>query len=238
MKEILLTNGGVTLVSDCDYEALCQWSWHLSSTGYVLRNIDLKKIHRFIMKARIWDVIDHIDRNKLNNSRENLRKVSVAENIHNQGKRKNTKNNYKGTTFKKELNGWEARCRMYGQDFYLGVYKSEKAAGYAYNKKALELNPNCWVNEFTESIEELENLLKRDLLRSKIAKKVSKYPNIYWIEKKGRCKFDKWAVIFRIDGKNKYFGRYLDEEEAYQRVLEVIEEFGYSVSKKLNKITN
>jgi hypothetical protein len=72
-------------------------------TKIVLR-LDKQKVnfslYRIVAEVFIGDVkgkiVDHIDRDKLNNTRENLRIVNKEENVHNQKKRNFTKNNYKG----------------------------------------------------------------------------------------------------------------------------------------------
>jgi len=97
-------------------------------------------MHRLITKAKDGELVDHIDRNKLNNTRSNLRIVDREGNVHNQKKRTNTNNNFKGVQFIKRLGLWQSRCRIYGNDYFLGYYKTEIAAAYAYNKKATELS--------------------------------------------------------------------------------------------------
>ena len=81
-----------TLIDIEDIEKVSQYKWCLDNKGYVTTNkINDKKVllHRFIMN--IWknefdwdsNVIDHINRNPLDNRKENLRIVSQRENNNN-----------------------------------------------------------------------------------------------------------------------------------------------------------
>ena len=90
MKEIILSKGDKTIVDDSDYEYLSQWKWYLSK-GYAISNDKRKKMHRLVMNAKDREIVDHIDGNRLNNTRSNLRIVDKSGNAHNQQKRNNTK---------------------------------------------------------------------------------------------------------------------------------------------------
>lgn len=91
--EIVLYNNRVTEVARAlidieDVERVKEYKWHLNNYGYVDASSNGKtiKLHRFIMN--VWqdecdyysNVIDHINRNPLDNRKSNLRIVSQAEN--------------------------------------------------------------------------------------------------------------------------------------------------------------
>ena len=184
-------------------------------------------MHRLIMKAKDGELVDHIDRDKLNNTRANLRIVDREGNVHNQKKRGNTNNNYKGTQYIKRLGLWQARCRIYGNDYFLGHFKSEIAAAYAYNKKAIELSDCILLNEFDLPFSKLEEMLILDLQHPE-AERQSEQKGVYWHKKSGRMKCGKWEAKIRVNGKYKTLGRFIDETDAINAVKNAQLEHGCS----------
>lgn len=77
------------LIDEGDMGIFNSFNWHISDTGYVLWRglIGGKKktirLHRLIARATDGDIVDHINRNKLDNRRANLRIVDIATNIRN-----------------------------------------------------------------------------------------------------------------------------------------------------------
>ena len=83
-------------------------------------------------------MVDHINRNGLDNTRKNLRICTRSENLMNSKKPElNSTSKYKGVN--KCGNSWRAEIRLNRKGFYLGKFKTEKEAALAYNKKAIEL---------------------------------------------------------------------------------------------------
>jgi hypothetical protein len=90
MAELTLTNTNeVSLVDDEDHEQLSLRKWYLAQTGYVMgydpvygRSVLL---HRVIMGTPTGRVpeYDHIDKDKLNNRKANLRTVTRSQNMFN-----------------------------------------------------------------------------------------------------------------------------------------------------------
>ena len=111
----------------------------------------------------------------------------------------NTTNNYKGTNFVKRLGLWQARCRMYKEDHFLGYFRNEIAAAYAYNKKASELSDFTLLNKLNFSTEELENMLITERATPPVAEFQSGVKGIRW-----NCGKKKWEVVIG----RKYFGSY------------------------------
>jgi hypothetical protein len=214
MKTIKLTRDYEVMVDDEDYEYLSQQKWYISR-GYAVGN-GWKKMHRLILKANDGEIVDHIDRNKLNNTKSNLRIVNSTENAHNQEKRIGTLNTYKGVYYVRKKKVWQSRCRIYGNDFFLGYYKSEIAAAYAYNKKAKELSEYALLNDFNLPIEILEEKLIADLVSIIPAEKQSQHKGIYW--HKGK---EKWVVCIVINTKRKTLGSFKNEIDAINKLNDV-----------------
>lgn len=144
--EIIETNNKQhkILVSKEDYNNLKKYKWHINKTGYPATNIKIAKnkwktmlLHNFLFVTNHNMVIDHINCNKLDNRRENLRLCSRTENNRNTFK-KSKINKYKGVGFDKRKNKFRARIMVDYQEIWLGYYKTEKEAAIAYNLAALK----------------------------------------------------------------------------------------------------
>lgn len=83
--------------------------------------------------------IDHIDRDKLNNTRENLRFATHSQNNQNKQKRKNSTSKFIGVSFRRDKNLWRARICIDKINISLGYFKIEAEAARAYNNKAIQL---------------------------------------------------------------------------------------------------
>lgn len=86
MKKISTTDGNTVVVDDDDYPLLSRLTWYTSDSGYAITDTPVKhlKMHRLIIGGTPpHTVIDHINRNKLDNRKENLRVVSPGENLKN-----------------------------------------------------------------------------------------------------------------------------------------------------------
>lgn len=76
-------------VSTQDRKVLKQHRWRVhKSSGYLAAKIEGKftMFHRHILNAKAGDEIDHINRNRLDNRRSNLRFVTRTQNCFNHGK--------------------------------------------------------------------------------------------------------------------------------------------------------
>jgi hypothetical protein len=149
MKNIELTQGQVAIVDDSDFEYLNQWRWHARRSGknyYAQRNeySDGRQriilMHRVIMNTPDGMQTDHIDHNGLNNQKNNLRSCSANQN------RKNRigygTSSYLGVAVRRSKGNtyWIAEITDNGHRKYLGFFKDEKEAAYAYNRAAMQLH--------------------------------------------------------------------------------------------------
>jgi hypothetical protein len=146
MKEIPLTHGKVAIVDDEDYELLNQWKWHYGGGGgYAVRhNYKSSKqtrlfMHRVIMNTPEGMQTDHINGDRLDNRRENLRICTNAENMRNSKKHKNNTSGFKGVSRCKDCNRWRAYINCDNDRHNLGLFLNPVDAAYAYDTKAIEL---------------------------------------------------------------------------------------------------
>lgn len=148
MAEIIVTKKDIqysVLIDDSDFELVSKHKWYIITTGgaiksnYAYAHIDKKftGMHRLI--TGIYDkniIIDHIDRNGLNNCRANLRKASISQNNANRSSAKKARSSFLGVS--KHNNRWRATIGFKGKNHKLGLYKTEQEAAIAYDKKAKE----------------------------------------------------------------------------------------------------
>jgi len=84
---------GYTKIDLVDVDRCRQYKWFLTKNGYCRGYINGKQIslHSFIIgfKSNIYKVIDHINRDRLDNTNENLRVVDYNMNAYNKGVQKN-----------------------------------------------------------------------------------------------------------------------------------------------------
>lgn len=136
MKTIRLTRGKVALVDDKDFERVGQYRWYAQavlSNKFYARNDRLGLLHRFIMGISGKDTIDHVNGNPLDNRRKNLRICSFEDNLKNKNLYKNNTSGYKGVSWKRDINKWEAYISVKGIKINLGKYYQAEDASLAYN---------------------------------------------------------------------------------------------------------
>lgn len=154
-REILLTQGRVAIVDDEDYSFLNRWKWYHGKQGYATRSTlfsDGRKstlmMHRLIINTPNDMKTDHIDGDKLNNVRINLRICSHSENLRNRSFQYNNTSGYKGVSWNKRDSVWQAHIRIDNKQFHLGYYPIKEEAAIAYNAAAIVLHGNfAYLNE-------------------------------------------------------------------------------------------
>src|SRR4030066_2184242 len=112
MKEIKLTRGKVAIVDDEDYEWINQWKWHCNGQGYAERHCDIPgkrtmiKMHRLILNTPNGMETDHINHNRLDNRKSNLRVRTRSQNAINTPIRSSNTSGKKGVDWKKNVGKW------------------------------------------------------------------------------------------------------------------------------------
>ncbi|ABY52832.1 HNH endonuclease [Escherichia phage phiEco32] len=113
--------------------------------GYLFAFIDRKKylLHRLVFLMEGLDIsgkiVDHIDCDRQNNRRDNLRLVTPLENAYNRKINNNNTSGYKGIT--QEPNGkWRARISANKRRYSLGVFDSLESAAEALREERQKLH--------------------------------------------------------------------------------------------------
>jgi hypothetical protein len=138
-QQLELTRGKVTLLDDDDYDWARQWSWHLSH-GYARRAWweNGRSVGIYLQVALLQPpeglVVDHINRDPLDNRRANLRVVTVSDNLKN--RRAWGRSQYRGLAWDAAKSRWKVRI---GKE-YLGHYTDEIEAALVWEQRADQLN--------------------------------------------------------------------------------------------------
>jgi hypothetical protein len=134
------------LIDPEDFKRVSEHTWSLHKLGYVYRQIRVngkKKtlyLHREILGLKEGDglVVDHIDGDRTNNSRSNLRVgKGNSLNCQNVRSRPGSSSEYRGVT--KRGDKWEASLKVDGKAHYLGLYEDEMEAARAAQAKRSEV---------------------------------------------------------------------------------------------------
>jgi len=92
------------------------------------------RLHRLIMNCPEGMVVDHINHDTLDNTKENLRVVTYAENCQNISMRKSNKSGYRGVSWSKDTNKWRVTARINGKIEHFGLYEDVEQAGQIANQ--------------------------------------------------------------------------------------------------------
>lgn len=128
MKRIKLTQDKYALVDNEDFKKLSVWKWTYDR-GYARRNENGVKVymHRYIMSSPTG-VVDHINRNPLDNRKENLRISDKSKNALNSGLWRHNKSGFKGVSWSKSAKKWLSRIQYRGKVIHFGLFKNIRDA--------------------------------------------------------------------------------------------------------------
>lgn len=108
-----------------DFEKVITYRWYPSgekNSDKACINNRRIYLHRYLMDASSGFEVDHIDRDRMNNCRSNLRICTHQQNQCNQYLQCNNASGVTGVRFYKARNKYVARIKFYGKDIHLGYY--------------------------------------------------------------------------------------------------------------------
>lgn len=153
--EIELSNTGNYAVIDLDdVDRVRYHKWYEKDDGYVSSVINGKSInlHTFLLGKNFeYEMIDHKDRNRLNNKKSNLRYASRIENSRNKGIQTNNTSGVVGVSWHKQHQKWYARITVNKKPIFLGLFDSIDEAKKCridaehkyFGEYRSEVNDNC-----------------------------------------------------------------------------------------------
>ena len=136
--KIILPSGHECLIDD-EYEYLSSWKWKMSSKGYVCCEVTKKRVflHHIILPKMDGLFCDHINGNRADNRKSNLRYVTPKQNTWNRKRHKGGSSQYKGVRLEAGKY-WRAKIRIDGVQTWLGYFETEEDAARAYDVAAKE----------------------------------------------------------------------------------------------------
>lgn len=140
---IHLTNNPFSVyIDDADYTEVNKYKWRFGDGGYAItgqrKNHTHMAMHHLIIGRPDDLEVDHIDKDKLNNQRHNLRFVTHAQNATNRSMISTNTTGYKGVSFHAQSGKYQVKIHLNGKSTFLGLFANIHEAAIAYNKASLE----------------------------------------------------------------------------------------------------
>lgn len=231
--EIPLTRGLVAIVDAEDAgRVLSAGKWYATPgrhTFYGLRHTGLADgrrgsitLHRFLTG---WPLVDHVNRDGLDNRRRNLREATHRQNAQNRRVRADSGSRYKGVNWSPGQQVWRAYVNAQGRMISLGSYQDPAEAARAYDIGALHYFGDFAALNFPEeepvgSIEDIEGRLR--------STNRSGYRGVSWSKRENW-----WVAQIVGHGRKIMLGRFHDPVEA-ARVYDAAARRYHGVRARLN----
>lgn len=147
-------------------------------------------------------VIDHANRDRIDNRLENLRLATLAQNCQNSNKKPN-KTGFTGVVWNSRAKAWRAMIRHDGKHIFLGYFNSPEEAGEAYKRAAKELFGEFYCPPEIQTVE-IEKTQQAVRTQNK-----SGYRGVCWAERSKA-----WRAAITVNGKRIYIGFFQTPQEA------------------------
>jgi len=160
MKILNIKSKGINhevLFDDEDFDLISKYNWEIRDGGYVVGRLKGSKkrssirMHRLILNLSDPKIItDHINHNKLDNRRENLRICSPAQNSYNKQKHQRNTTGFKGVYC--EDIAFVANIGVDNKLIRIGRFNHKEDAARAYDSAAIHFFGNFAHLNFLDEI--------------------------------------------------------------------------------------
>jgi HNH endonuclease len=143
-----IKDGSFTVVDSDLFHELNKHVWARNRGGYIYRyepgpNSSVLKVvlHRLVNNTPEGKVTDHINGNRNDNRRCNLRTATKSQNAMNwqqSARKRKTSSKYRGVSWHAGSSLWKVAIHLNGKQICLGYFKTQEAAAYAYNDAAVK----------------------------------------------------------------------------------------------------
>jgi 5'(3')-deoxyribonucleotidase len=207
-----------TIIDKDDVNKVKDIAWSVDNYGYAHTSGCHKRMHQYIINydTNIY-VIDHINRNKLDNRKINLRLCTKLENNRNIEIQKNNSSGFVGVHYDSNCRLWRARITVNYKSIYIGSYKTFDEA--VKSRILAEIEYFGEYSPHADLLLELSNVELNPILKTP----TNEVFGISWSKEKQR-----WHAYILINKKRKHLGYFKDKYEAIKaRLLKEIETYGY-----------
>ena len=134
-------NGKYAIIDEEDFDKIKNHTWRVLQNGYAVCQSNYKTVymHRVIMNTPKNMATDHINHNRLDNRKINLRVCTQLQNNYNTKCDRNNKSGFLGVSYCKRDDKWVAHIQLNYKQMNLGSFPSKEEAAKTYDNKAKEL---------------------------------------------------------------------------------------------------
>ena len=124
IKEVIIDIDKIPLLSQTFWHICKQYDNYFIAVGWIKNLQKEVKLHRFLTNCPQNLIVDHINRNPLDNRLENLRCVSQSENMLNKKTQTNSTIGYKGIRYRKDCKKFQARIMVNKKAVSIGHFNT------------------------------------------------------------------------------------------------------------------
>lgn len=154
--ECVLPSGKRFQIDPGDYPQVAKYRWVTNAAGYFVASLGSRSnhifLHRLIMNPPDGTFVDHVDGDKANCRRRNMRLCSRTENNRNVGLQQNNQCGYKGVYWASDRRKWRAEITVGRKHIHIGSFDSPIEAAQAYDQAAI-----AYFGEYAKTNEMLGN---------------------------------------------------------------------------------